>query len=165
MKSLIVNTNPQNNWLSSNITAYLKSGEYNYNTGPIEAQNLPQDVISNFSQVVQYFLELGAGEWSVTQVIAEQGSQYSSGHYETSIITGENPLYDENLNITGVEITTHERENYVLDAIKPTLNLSISDKLNKNNLMQRTLIYNTKDFPLNIENNMFSIWNHFKENY
>jgi hypothetical protein len=58
-----------------------------------------------------------------------------------------------------------ERENYVLDAIKPTLNLSISDKLNKNNLMQRTLIYNTKDFPLNIENNMFSIWNHFKENY
>jgi hypothetical protein len=69
MKSLIVNTNPQNNWLSSTITAYLKSGEYNYNTGPIEAQNLPEDVISNFGQVVQYFLGLGAGEWSVTQVI------------------------------------------------------------------------------------------------
>ena len=165
MKSLIVNVSNENDWLSSNITAYLKSGEYYYNTDPIKVQNLPENVISDFSQVVQHFLELGAGEWSVTQVIAEQGSQYSSWHYETSIMTGENPLYDENLNITGLEITTQERKNYILDAIKPTLNLSISDKLNKNNLMQRTLSYNTKDFPLNIENNIFNIWNYFKENY
>lgn len=146
MKSLIVNTNPQNNWLSSIITAYLKSGEYNYNTSPIEAQNLPEDVINNFGQVVQYFLELGAGEWSVTQVIAEQGSQYSSGHYETSIVTGEDSLYIE-------------------DYSKPTINLSVTDALTANTSMQRTTYHNSSNFPQNVESGALFVWEYFKNNY
>lgn len=146
MKSLIVNTTPQNNWLSSTITAYLKSGEYNYNIGPIEAQNLPEDVVNNFGQVVQYFLELGAGQWSVTQVIAEQGSQYSSGHYETSIITDENPIYIE-------------------DYSKPTINLSVTDALTANPLMQRTTYHNSSNFPQNVKSGALFVWEYFKNNY
>lgn len=165
MKSLIVNTNPQNNWLSSTITAYLKSGEYNYNTGPIEAQNLPEDVISNFGQVVQYFLGLGAGEWSVTQVIAEQGSQYSSGHYETSIVTGENPLYDENGSITGSEQVLYNKEQYIEDYSKPTINLSVTDALTANTSMQRTTYHNSSNFPQNVESGALFVWEYFKNNY
>jgi hypothetical protein len=165
MKSLIVNTNPQNNWLSSNITAYLKSGEYNYNTGPIEAQNLPQDVISNFGQVVQYFLGLGAGEWSVTQVIAEQGFQYSSGHYETEVVTGENNLYDELGNLTGSEQVLYNKENYIEDYSKPTINLSVTDSLTANSSMQRTTYHNSQNFPQNVESGALFVWDFFKNNY
>lgn len=165
MKSIIVNTNPQNNWLSSTITAYLKSGEYNYNSQPISAENLPEDVINNFGQVVEYFLNLGAGEWSVTQVIAEEGSQYSSGHYETITVTGKNNLYDEFGNVTGSEQTTYAKEQYVEEISKPTLNLSVTDVLNSNKSMQRTINYNSQNFPLNVESGTFFVWNYFKNNY
>jgi len=165
MKSLIVNTNPQNNWLSSTITAYSKSGEYNYNIGPISAQDLPEDVIYNFGQVVEYFLNLGAGQWTATQVIAEQGSQYSSGHYETEVVTGENSLYDEFGNITRSEQVLYNKENYIEDFSKPTLNLSITDALNSNKSMQRTTSYNSQNFPQNVESGTLFVWDFFKNNY
>jgi hypothetical protein len=165
MKSLIVNTNSQNNWLSSTITAYLKSGEYHYNAGPIEAQNLPEDVISNFGQVVQYFLGLGSGEWSVTQVIAEQGSQYSNGHYEILRITGENPLYDENGSITGSEEALYNEEQYIEDYSKPTINLSVTDSLTANTSMQRTICHNSNNFPQNVKSSTLFVWDYFKNNY
>jgi hypothetical protein len=94
---------------------------------------------------------LGAGEWSVTQVIAEQGFQYSSGHYETEVVTGENNLYDELGNITGSEQVLYNKENYIEDYSKPTINLSVTDSLTANSSMQRTTYHNSQNFPQNVE--------------